>query len=71
MIKTKIRKDLLDACLMPPTHNGFLPTRYRIQTFRAIQPDCLDDAEYNMVIFTENNRMFFVNSIDFEDNKDE
>jgi hypothetical protein len=71
MIQTRIRQDLLNANLMPPTHNGFVPTRYRNQIFRAVQPDCLDDAEYNMVIFTENNRMFFVNSIDFEDNRGE
>lgn len=65
-MKARLRQDLLDKNLLPPTSKGVLPIEYMDDDFECYQPDALDDAEFNLFIWTRDGHMFMVNSIDFD-----
>ena len=70
MNKATVRPDLLAKWLIPPTSEGSLPEELMDKVFDSIQPDELDDDEFNTIIRyrdRDNNvHSFLVNSIDFE-----
>ena len=70
MNKATVRPDLLAKWLIPPASEGSLPEELMDKVFDSIQPDELDDDEFNTIIRyrdRDNNvYSFLVNSIDFE-----
>jgi hypothetical protein len=65
-MKATIRKDLLEKDLVPPTVDGkMLPAKYTHCAFESYQPNVLDDEEFNTYLWTDDGKVFIVNSIDF------
>jgi hypothetical protein len=66
MTKAKVRKDLLEQGLTPPTSVGFLDPLFINSTMTCYQPDELDDVEFNLILVLPNKQVVAAQSIDFE-----
>lgn len=70
MLRATVRKDLMEKGDIPPTSEGMLPEEFMKSEFAAIQPQEIEDDEFNTVIKIKDCngdlRSFLVMSIDFD-----
>jgi len=72
MSKLMVRKEIREAEIMtfpPIISNGYeshLPEKYLFAQFSGMQPDEMDEKEYNTILVAPDGEVFLAMSIDFE-----
>lgn len=71
-MKAKVRQELKNIGVVPPTSVGWLPENLMNETFICFQPEELQDEQFNTIVLTEDSNargtrnVYLVISADFE-----